>query len=236
MGSETKRVALVTGGNRGLGLEACRQLAKQGYIVVLGARNKKAGEEQVAMLCKEGGDVHFSYLDVTDSSSMQRTMQFITKKFGRLDVLVNNAGILLDYDQAPSEVAVETLGKTFETNVKGPFVLSQLAIPLMKKGKYGRIVNLSSGAGQLESMSSFAPSYAVSKTALNAVTCQFAAELQGTGILVNAVCPGWVKTDMGGKMAPRSVEEGVDTILWAATLPDDGPTGSFLRDRQTISW
>lgn len=237
-----KRVAVVTGANRGLGFEACRQLARKGYQVLLTARDSAKGEEAARKLQSEGLDVRFHPLDVTKEGSIQELRSHLEKNVGRVDVLVNNAGILPDktgegFDFASAFRAnLDTIKKAVETNVYGPFLLSQQLIPLMRKNGYGRIVNVSSGMGQLVEMEGGWPGYRISKTALNAVTRIFSEETKDSNILVNSLCPGWVKTDMGGEDADREIEEGVDTIVWLATLPDGSPTGGFFRDRQPIPW
>lgn len=234
-----KKVAVVTGANRGLGFEACRQLAKKGIQVILTSRDEAKGKAAAEKLQAEGLDVIDYPLDVTSAPSCDRLAQFIHDRFGRLDILVNNAGVLLDYSESDGSVfnlQISTLHKTLETNTFAPLLLCQTLIPLMKERNYGRVVNVSSGAGQLHDMNTGYPSYRISKTALNAVTRIVANELKGTNILVNAVCPGWVKTDMGGENAPRTPEQGVDTIVWLATLLDNGPTSGFFRDRQPIDW
>jgi len=233
--SPTKRVAVVTGANRGIGFETCRQLAKKGIQVILTSRDRANGEAAVEKLQAEGLDVSYHPLDVTDSDSVQRLAEFIKSEFGQLDILVNNAGVLLDSSDTVLSTKIDTLRKTIDTNLYGPLLLCQALIPLMKHN-YGRVVNVSSGAGQLSDMTSGYPSYRISKTALNALTRILANELKGTNILVNSVCPGWVKTDMGGANAPRTPEQGADTIVWLATLPDNGPTSGFFRDRQPIPW
>lgn len=234
-----KKVAVVTGANRGLGFEACRQLAKKGIQVILTSRDEAKGKAAAEKLQAQGLDVVSYPLDVTSVESCDRLTQFIQDRFGRLDILVNNAGVLLDYSESDDSVfnlKISTLQKTLETNTFAPLLLCQALIPLMKEHNYGRVVNVSSGAGQLHDMNTGYPSYRISKTALNAVTRIVANELKGTNILVNAMCPGWVKTDMGGENAPRTPEQGVDTIVWLATLPDNGLTSGFFRDRQPIDW
>lgn len=233
------KIAVVTGGNRGLGLETCRQLAKKGMGVILTSRDEAKGKAAVEKLQAEGLDVTYQSLDVTNADSIDRLAQFIKSNFGRLDILVNNAGVVLDsseLDGSAFNLKISTLQKTLETNTFGPLLLCQALVPLMKEHNYGRVVNVSSGAGQLHDMNTGYPSYRISKTALNAVTRIVANELKGTNILVNAVCPGWVKTDMGGANATRTLEQGVDTIVWLATLPDNGSTSGFFRDRQPIDW
>lgn len=236
----TKKIAVVTGANRGLGFETCRQLAKQGIQVILTSRDEAKGKAAVEKLQADGLDVAYHQLDVTNSESIEGLAQFIKNEFGKLDILVNNAGIVLDplgeLDDSIFNANVDTLRKTMDTNVYGPLLLCQALIPLMKPHNYGRVVNVSSGAGQLSEMNSGYPGYRISKTSLNALTRILANELKGTKILVNAVCPGWVRTDLGGPNATRTVEQGADTIVWLATLPDDGPTSGFFRDRQPIDW
>ncbi|ARV59992.1 short-chain dehydrogenase [Nostocales cyanobacterium HT-58-2] len=237
--STTQKVAVITGANRGLGFEASRQLAKKGFLVILTSRDEAKGKAAAEKLQAEGLNVIFYPLDVTNHESSQQLAEFIRQQFGKLDVLINNAAIYIDSQANGNSVfdaKVDTLRQTMETNVYGVLQVTQALIPLMRKQNYGRIVNVSSGAGQLHDMGSGIPAYRISKTALNALTRIFATELQGTNILVNSVCPGWVKTDMGGSDAPRTPEEGVDTIVWLATLPDGGATGEFFRDRQLIDW
>jgi len=234
------KIAVVTGGNRGLGLETCRQLAAKGLKVVLTARNENDGAQAAAALMRNGLDVRFQPLEVTDEQSIQALAAWIKENFGRLDVLVNNAGIFPDpfpgreSGGSVFEARLDTLRKGFETNTLGPLRLCQVLIPLMQG--YGRVVNVSSGMGQLSDMNGCCPAYRLSKTALNAVTRIFHDELQGSGIKINSVCPGWVRTDMGGAEAEREVETGAAGIVWAATLPDDGPSGGFFRDGQAIPW
>lgn len=227
------RVALVSGGNRGIGQEICRQLADKGYTVVLGSRNEQQGQEAAEKL---NGDVHALQLDVTDEESVNRLVESIEEEFGRLDVLVNNAGIMNDDGQSGVEADLDRVREAMEANLFGAWRLSEAAIPLMRRNGYGRIVNISSGLGALEDMGGGSPAYRVSKTSLNALTRILSSELRGAGILVNSVCPGWVQTDMGGSSASRTVEEGADTPVWAATLQDNGPTGGFFRDRRPIAW
>src|SRR5687767_6282386 len=227
-----KRIAVVTGGNRGIGLEICRQLAQAGMHVILTARDEAKGK---AAAKKLGVESH--PLDVDSDESVKAFARWIEDTHGRCDVLVNNAGVMLDpRGSRVLDSKIETYRDTFETNLLGPLRMIQAIAPLMKKQGYGRIVNMSSGQGQLSEMGVGTPAYRVSKTALNALTRTTAADLHGTGILVNAMCPGWVRTDMGGSGAPRSVEQGADTALWLATLPDNGPTGGYFRDRKPIPW
>jgi len=187
--------------------------------------------------------VLFQPLDVTAESSIADLGAFIHSRCGRLDILINNAGIFLDRHGSEDanaasvfNASLETLTATLKTNLYGPLLLAQELTPLMKQQRYGRIVNISSGMGQLSEMEGRSPAYRISKTALNALTRILAAETRGYNILVNSVCPGWVRTEMGGPNAERTVEEGATGILWAATLPDDGPSGGVFRDGQPIPW
>jgi NAD(P)-dependent dehydrogenase (short-subunit alcohol dehydrogenase family) len=232
-----KRVAVVTGANRGIGFEICRQLARRDLAVVLTSRSAAKGRIALKALREEGIELDYSPLDVTSPVSVKALAGYLERRYGRLDVLVNNAGVLLDpRGSRVLDARPKTFRDTLETNLIGPLLLVQALVPLMRGNGYGRIVNISSGQGQLADMGVGAPAYRVSKTALNALTRTLAVELKGSGILVNAMCPGWVRTDMGGADAPRSVEQGADTAVWLATLPDDGPTGGFFRDRQQLPW
>lgn len=234
-----QKIAVVTGANRGLGLETSRELAANfGLKVIVTARDSYKGNLAISQLYKEGLDVIFHPLDITNSESIKKLKKFILNEFGRLDILVNNAGIFPDDLTNTSffETKIDVIKKAMETNFLGTLQVCQALIPLMKTYNYGRVVNVSSGLGQLSEMSAGYTAYRSSKTALNTLTRIIADELKDTNILINSVCPGWVKTDMGGPNAIRTVEEGADTIVWLATLPDGGPTGGFFRDRQMINW
>jgi NAD(P)-dependent dehydrogenase (short-subunit alcohol dehydrogenase family) len=232
-----RKIAVVTGANRGIGFEICRQLAAKGIDVVLTSRDDAKGRMAVAQLRSQGLEIEFYQLDVTDISGIQRLGSFLERKYGAADMLVNNAGIMADAKGTGIlNVPLQIIRTTMETNVYGPLILCQVLIPLMRKKNYGRVVNISSGLGQLSEMGGGTPAYRMSKTALNALTRTLAAELKGTNILVNSMCPGWVKTDMGGPNAVKTLAEGADTAVWLATLPDGGASGGFYRDRKAISW
>lgn len=237
MSQPTSRVALVTGGNRGIGHEVCRQLARDhGYHVVLTARSQDKADEAAQALQGEGLDVTPLALDVTDADHVAEAKDTVETQFGRLDVLVNNAAINYDSAERAATVDLESVRKTLETNTLGAWRVAQALIPLLKQSAPARIVNVSSEAGSLDKMSGGTPAYRASKTALNAITRMLAAELKDAGILVNSVCPGWVRTEMGGSNAPRSIPEGAASVVWAATLGADGPTGGFYRDGQPLAW
>lgn len=231
------KIAVVTGANRGIGFEICRQLAKQGVHVILTSRDEAKGQLAVARLRKEGLTINYHRLDVTSAESIQCFARDLEEDFGGADILVNNAGVMLDPKGGKAlDSRLETYRDTLETNVYGPLALCQALTPMMRKKNYGRIVNLASRLGQLADMGVGTPAYRLSKTALNVLTRMLALELAGSNILVNSLCPGWVKTDMGGPGATRSLEEGADTAVWLALLPDGGPSGLFFRDRQPIPW
>jgi NAD(P)-dependent dehydrogenase (short-subunit alcohol dehydrogenase family) len=230
------KVALVTGATRGIGLEVARQLARLGFSVVLGARDAGKGERAASSIAVEGLEVVAARLDVTEQESIDALRLMVEGRFGRLDVLVNNAAILYDSWQRAAGADLETVRAAFETNTLGAWRVSMAFIPLLRRGRQGRIVNVSSESGSLAVMGGGTPAYSVSKAALNALTRMLADELRGDAVLVNSVCPGWVATEMGGPGAPRTPEEGAAGIVWAATLPDGGPTGGFFRDGQPLEW
>jgi NAD(P)-dependent dehydrogenase (short-subunit alcohol dehydrogenase family) len=232
-----ERIALVTGGNRGIGFEIGRLLAQHGLAVVLTARDAAKGKAAVKTLQDGGLHVEFQRLDVTSCRSIRACVAAVAERRGRIDVLVNNAGVLLDPRGSRFlDSKLDTYRDTLETNFFGPLQLAQSVVPLMKANRYGRIVNLSSGLGQLHDMGSGTPAYRVSKTALNVLTRILAAEFRESNILVNSLCPGWARTGMGGDHAPKTAAQGADTAVWLATLPDDGPSGGFFRDRKPIAW
>src|SRR5262245_51715128 len=230
-----KPVVVVTGGNRGIGLEICRQVATRSAEVVLTARRREAGEEAVKILAANGLSAHFHPLDVTNPASAKALRDYLKDTFGRLDALVNNAGILMKEDSSGLDVKPETVRATFDTNTLAPLYLSQTLVPLLKSSRAARIVNVSSGLGALSEMEGGHPAYRISKTALNAVTRILAAELRDA-VAVNSVCPGWVRTDMGGANAERDLSQGAETAVWLVLDAPQDLTGKFLRDRKVIPW
>jgi len=231
------RVALVTGANRGLGFETARQLLAKRLSVVLAGREAAALERARRKLAEEDQRrAVIVQMDVTSVESIAAAQRAVTEQFGSVDVLVNNAAVLLGENDDALSIPADDYRRTFETNLFGVIEVCRAFVPAMARAGYGRVVNVSSRAGQLATMSTYAPAYSVSKTAVNAFTRILANTYRPNGVLVNAVDPGWVRTDMGGPSAPRSPEEGADTIAWLATLPDDGPTGGFFRDRRPIDW
>lgn len=231
-GTAAAPVAVVTGGNRGIGLEVCRQLAARGHTVVLTARDPAAARSAAAAL--PGAVVPFR-LDVTVPADADVLARFLADEFGRLDVLVNNAAIHYDTWQRAASADLDVVREAAETNVYGPWRLAMTLLPLLRAGAHPRIVNVSSEGGSLAGMGGGTPAYSLTKAALNAVTRMLAAELRRDGILVDSVCPGWAATDMGGP-GGRPVADGAAGIVWAATLPDDGPTGGFFRDGRPVPW
>jgi NAD(P)-dependent dehydrogenase (short-subunit alcohol dehydrogenase family) len=211
-----------------LGFEVARELSKRGWQVILTARSKDQGAAAAAKLKNS----LFLELDITDDSSVARAAQKVSK----LDVLINNAGIISQGDQDVLTIRPEVVAQTIETNALGALRVTQAFVPHLLKSSAGRIINVSSGAGQLSDMGTWSPAYSTSKTALNAITCLFAAALKEKGIAVNAVCPGWCRTDMGGSSAPRSVEDGAAGIVWLATDAPHDKTGLFWRDKEVIPW
>jgi NAD(P)-dependent dehydrogenase (short-subunit alcohol dehydrogenase family) len=229
------RIALVTGANKGIGYEIARQIGERGYHVLVGARKADAGKQAVASLQKGGASAEFVAIDVSDRASIQKAAETVAATFDHLDVLVNNAAIMEDA-KSITEVPDDLLLRTLTTNTFGPLRVTRAFLPLLAKSSRASVVNMSSGLGQLSDMGDTYPAYSISKTALNAVTRQFAAALRDKGISVNSVCPGWVKTDMGGANAPRTVQQGADTVTWLATEAPRDLTGQFLRDRKVIPW
>ncbi|TGL20610.1 SDR family NAD(P)-dependent oxidoreductase [Leptospira bourretii] len=234
MKASKERIALVTGANRGIGKQVSIDLAKQGIYVLIGARNPGEAEDTLAAV-KAVGKGEILSLDVSKEQSISEALDTITGSFGKLDILVNNAGIFADPGSF-FDTTSEDLHRTLLVNLYGPLRLIQTFLPMMIQNDFGRIVNVSSGMGQLSDMGGGYPAYRISKTAINALTNVASGEAVGKNIKINSVCPGWVKTDMGGASATRPVEKGAETIVWAATLPDNGPTGKFFRDQKEIPW
>jgi NAD(P)-dependent dehydrogenase (short-subunit alcohol dehydrogenase family) len=232
--AKQKWIALVTGANKGIGFEVARDLARQGFHVFLGARDEKAGRAAEEKLRKEG-EVTFLKINIASRESIERAVEEFSRQADHLDTLVNNAGICLDEDKDVVNVSADTFEKTLRTNTLGPLLVSQAFVPLLKKSSAPRIVNVSSGGGQLsDGADGWAPAYCISKTALNGVTSQLAAALPE--FAVNSVCPGWVRTDMGGANATRSIAEGAAGIVWLAADAPQKETGKFWRDRKVIPW
>jgi NAD(P)-dependent dehydrogenase (short-subunit alcohol dehydrogenase family) len=232
-----RRIAIVTGGNRGIGHEVARQLMRNDTYVVIGCRDIMKCEAAVAALKKLGPNVSGFTLDVADTHSVRRFVEHVLKHHGAPSILVNNAGV---YPETTESRVVDTptsvWRETLEINLFGAVRMCREVLPHMARLRYGRIVNISSGLGQLSHMGEGSPAYRTSKAALNALTRTLAAEVAGQGILDNSMSPGWVRTDMGGEEAPRSVEEGADTAVWLCLLPTNGPSGQFFRDRKPIPW
>ena len=239
--ARAKRIALVTGANKGIGFEVVRQLVREGFRVFLGARNEKAGEAAAEKLRAEAGraidkaNVAFIKIDISSPESIKSAAEEFSKQSDRLDALVNNAGILLDDDKDILTITPEIFETTLRTNSLGALLVSQTFVPFLKKSDAPRIVNVSSSGGQLtDGADGWAPAYCISKTALNGVTVQLAAALPE--FAVNSVCPGWVHTDMGGANATRSVAEGASGVAWLASEAPQNQTGKFFRDRKVIPW
>src|SRR5450631_2361793 len=244
MDSMSETIALVTGANKGLGREISRQLATQGIFVLLGARDRERGEKAVADLRAQGLAVEFIQIDVTSQADVDRAAAEVERSHGRLDILVNNAGVALDWYPA-SELTVEALRETFETNVFGVFRVIQAFLPLLQKSKHGHIVNMSSGLGSMTrhsnptsglTLRNMLLAYSASKAAVNMMTVQFANELRSAGIKVNSACPGFTATDMNQHQGKRTVEQGAATPVRLALLPDDGPTGGVFSDEGLVPW
>ena len=228
-------IAVVTGANRGIGLELVRQLAQRGFTTVLGSRDPDKGRAAAVGLAADGIQVEPRRLAVDDDDSVRELAAELEAEHGRLDVLVNNAAILYDTWQRGVDADLDVVRKALETNLLGAWRTTQACLPLLRRSSHGRIVNVSSGSGSLSGMGAGTPAYSVSKAALNALTRILAAELRSDGILVNSVCPGWVATDMGGP-GGRPVEQGAASVMWAVLLPDDGPSGGFFRDGRPVDW
>src|SRR5947209_8570882 len=233
---KTQRVVLITGANRGIGLETARQLARRGLHVVIAARDEAGGRQAAGAVNAAGGKATFLPLDVSSSDGIRAAAGAFGRAADRLDVLINNAGIYPDKGLTVLTLPRDRLGQTFRTNTFGPLEVTQAFLPSLRQATAARVINVSSGYGQLGGLSPDVPSYCLSKLALNGLTIMLARALQPDGIAVNSMCPGWVRTDMGGPGAARSVEEGADTAVWLADGAPHGLTGKFFRDRQEIPW
>lgn len=231
-----RNIALVTGGNRGIGLQVVKELLHADFEVVLSCRKVERGREATRAWGSLLEQLNFLELDVSDSNRVVQAAEQFGELFERLDVLVNNAGILLDASESILSVSQEVIEQTIDTNALGPLRVTKSFLPYLRKSQDARVINVSSLAGQLSSMGSWAPAYSMSKTTLNALTCLLSNELSAEGITVNAVSPGWIKTEMGGEDATGTLEEGADTILWLATEASPELTGQFLRDRESTEW
>ena len=244
--STAKRICLVTGVGKstGIGYEVCRQLANSDSLVYLSARNPEAAKALAVQLGQDGHSVRPITLDITDTESVREAVGALLREHGRLDVLVNNAAAMGSYGETALNADMKAAREVFETTLFGTWQLTQALVPLLRASSHGRIVNVSSGAGShddpqfgLRTNSGMAASYGISKAALNALTTRFAEELRANGILVNAICPGFTATFDGGEaMGARPVADGSASVVWAANLPDDGPTGGFFRDGKPLPW
>ena len=236
MNIDNNKIAIVTGGNRGIGFETCRQLSKLGIITILTSRDADKGLRAVKQLREQGNEIVFHQLDVTEEVSIERLKVFVMDTYGRCDILINNAGVFIDRGVSIFKLPVQTLQETFQINAIGALRMCQEFIPLMQAVGYGRVVNVSSGMGSISSMGGGSAAYKLSKLMMNGMTRIMAAENKQADIKINTMAPGWVRSDMGGASAPRSLSQGADTIIWLATLSQDGPSGGFFEDRASISW
>jgi len=236
MQSENKKVAIVTGANRGIGYETCRQLSQLGIITILTSRNETKGEQAVDALSEGEGELLYHQLDVTRSVSIARLKNYVIDNFQQCDILVNNAGVFLDRGVSILDLQEETLQETLQINFMGSLKMCQKFLPLMQESGYGRIVNVSSTMGSISSMGAGSAAYKLSKLMMNGMTRILAAENDKADIKINTMAPGWVRSDMGGPSAPRTLSQGADTIIWLATLPEDGPSGGFFEERTPGAW
>lgn len=231
----TQLIAVVTGANRGIGLAIARQLAQAGLKVIATSRDAEKGRAVGQKLAGQG-EIEYETLAVDDEASVRGFAKRVLGTYGRVDVLINNAGVLADREFDTLTIAPDLMRQVFNVNTLGSLMMSQAFMPGMMERNYGRIVNVSSRAGQVAEQTGNWPAYKISKLALNAVTMQLAQLAREKDVLVNAMCPGWVQTDLGGEEAPRTPDEGADTAVWLAQLPTGSKTGGFFADRQEISW
>jgi NAD(P)-dependent dehydrogenase (short-subunit alcohol dehydrogenase family) len=231
-----QKIVLITGANRGIGQEAASQLAQRQFHVIIGARDAASGKQTAEAIGTAGGKATFLPLDVSSSASIHAAAREFATIADHLDVLVNNAGIYPDKGLTILTLPRDRLDQTLQTNTYGPLEVTQAFLPYLRKAARARVINVSSGYGQLEGLSGNVPSYCLSKLALNGLTIMLAQALQRDRIAVNSMCPGWVRTEMGGPNATRSVEEGADTMVWLAADAPQELTGRFFRDRQEIPW
>lgn len=233
---KAKKIAIVTGANRGIGFETCRQLSELGITTILTSRDVDKGRKAVSELNSVSREVLFHQLDVADEESILALKKFVFEEFNRCDILVNNAGVFLDRGEKLLNLDEDTLQLTLRINFLGALKMCQEFLPMMQATGYGRVVNVSSGMGSISSLSGGSAAYKLSKLMMNGMTRILAAEIGEGDIKINTMAPGWVRTDMGGPNAPRSLVQGVDTIVWLATLPESGPSGGFFEDRVPAAW
>lgn len=229
------RIALITGANRGIGLEIGKQLLNREWTVIFSSRNMAVGRPLVNELRETYKAAWFVQLNVTEQESIRYMSEYVMEEHGRLDLLINNAGVHLGENQSFLDIDLQDVIMTMETNLYGPLLVTRALLPALRKSDDARVINISSRMGQLSAMEGNSPAYRMSKTALNALTVIMSKELASDGIRVNSMCPGWVRTDMGGPAAPKSLEEGADTAIWLATEPDI-PSGRYLYERKEIAW
>lgn len=230
------KLALVTGGSRGIGLAIVKLLCQRSVKTLFTCRNPHDGQIAMMDLARYARFLDFHPLELTDNESVVALMEYVQRKYGYLDILINNAGVNYDTWQRVTRVAIPEVEYTFDVNLLGPWRMCNIFLPMMLKQRSGRIINVSSGAGTIDSQDGSTPAYSLSKNSLNMLTKSLAADLQNVGISVNAVDPGWCRTAMGGEDAPQSSEEGADTIVWLATEADESVTGGFFRNRKPIQW
>ncbi len=230
-----RKIALITGSNQGIGYATAQTLLENGVTVILTSRDEEKGLESLDKL-KDLGEVHFCQLDITDMETIKKAKKFVEDKFGKLDILINNAAINYDTWHSVSDANLDEIEQTLDANLMGAWRVSQTFLPLLKKADIGNIVNVSSGGGSLASQTGGTPGYSISKLALNALTMQLSNELRKDKILVTSVCLGWVRTSMGGMAAPRSAKSASEGIVWLALLEDMKYSGKFYRDKKEINW